>query len=174
MAEKGGAAVAAASASVLIGPDASSMASSVKDRLGNDVKAAMKASDKVRLGTLRLILAAIKQYEVDERRDADDAICTDLLTKMAKQRRESIAQYTQGGRQALADREETELGIIAEYLPAQLSEAEIAAAVDAAIASTGAAGPKDMGKVMGRLGGELKGRADMAAVSALVRTRLNA
>lgn len=148
------------------------MATSLKDRLSADAKTALKAGDKARLGTLRLVLAAFKQYEVDERAEVDDATAVELLTRMAKQRRESITQYEQGNREDLAAKEREELGIITAYLPEQLSEAEIDAEIAAAIEATGAAGMRDMGKVMGRLGGALKGRADMSAVSARVKERL--
>ncbi len=148
------------------------MSTAIKERLGNDIKAAMKAGDKPRLGTLRLVSAAIKQYEVDQREEVDDERALELLTRMVKQRRESITQYEAGGRDDLVAKERAELEIIGAYLPAQLSEADIDAEVDAAIASTGAAGPADMGKVMGVLKGALKGRADMAAVSQRVKARL--
>lgn len=148
------------------------MATSLKERLNADVKAALKSGDKARAMTLRLVLAAFKQYEVDERREVDADTAVELLTRMAKQRRESIAQYEQGNREDLAEKERDELALITEYLPAQLSESEVEAAIEAAIASTGATGMRDMGKVMGHLGGALKGRADLAAVSARVKARL--
>ncbi len=132
----------------------------------------MKAGEKDRLAALRLISAAFKQFEVDQRAEVDDERAVELLTRMAKQRRESIEQYDSAGRDELADKERFELDIIATYLPAQLDAAELEAHVAAAIASTGASGMRDMGKVMGVLNGELKGRADMAAVSALVKARL--
>jgi len=132
----------------------------------------MKAGEKNRLATLRLIAAAFKQFEVDERAEVDDERAIELLTRMAKQRRESIEQYSSAGREELAAQERFELDIINAYLPAQLDAAELEAHVAAAIASTGASGMRDMGKVMGVLNGELKGRADMAAVSAMVKTRL--
>ena len=132
----------------------------------------MKAGEKNRLATLRLIAAAFKQFEVDERAEVDDERAVELLTRMAKQRRESIEQYSSAGREELAAQERFELDIINAYLPAQLDAAELEAHVAAAIASTGASGMRDMGKVMGVLNGELKGRADMAAVSAMVKTRL--
>ena len=132
----------------------------------------MKAGEKNRLAMLRLIAAAFKQFEVDERAEVDDERAIELLTRMAKQRRESIEQYSSAGREELAAQERFELDIINAYLPAQLDAAELEAHVAAAIASTGASGMRDMGKVMGVLNGELKGRADMAAVSAMVKTRL--
>lgn len=148
------------------------MSTETRDRLAADVKAAMKAGEKNRLATLRLIAAAFKQFEVDERAEVDDERAIELLTRMAKQRRESIEQYSSAGREELAAQERFELDIINAYLPAQLDAAELEAHVAAAIASTGASGMRDMGKVMGVLNGELKGRADMAAVSAMVKTRL--
>lgn len=132
----------------------------------------MKAGEKDRLAALRLIAAAFKQFEVDERAEVDDERAIELLTRMAKQRRESIEQYSSAGREELAAKERFELDIINAYLPAQLDAAELEAHVAAAIAATGASGMRDMGKVMGVLNGELKGRADMAAVSAMVKARL--
>jgi hypothetical protein len=145
----------------------------LRARVQDDVKAAMKAKDAPRLGTLRLLSAAIKQREVDERIELDDAQVVAVLEKMIKQRRESVSQYQAGGRQDLADQETFEIGILSAYLPQQLSNGEIAAEVAAAIASTGAAGPADMGKVMGALKGRLAGRADMGKVSAAVKARLS-
>lgn len=148
------------------------MASELKNQLNAAVKAAMKGGEKSRLGTLRLIMAAIKQYEVDNRAELDDPTTIDILTRMSKQRRESIAQFDAGGRQDLADKEREELAIIAEYLPQQLTSAEISQHVESAVRDSGAAGMRDMGKVMALLNQHLKGRADMAAVSALVKSRL--
>jgi uncharacterized protein len=145
---------------------------SLKTRITDEMKAAMKAGDKPRLGTIRLILAAIKQREVDERIELDDAQVTGVLEKMLKQRRDSVSQYEAAGRQDLADVEKAEIVVIEDYMPAQLGEAEIAEAVAAAVAESGAAGPQDMGKVMGLLKGRLAGRADMGKVSALVKARL--
>jgi hypothetical protein len=145
----------------------------LRTQISDDVKAAMKAKDAPRLSTLRLLTAAIKQREVDERIELDDAQVTAVLEKMIKQRRESVAQYQAGGRQDLADQETFEIGILSAYLPQQLSEAEIAAEVAAAVGATGAAGPADMGKVMGVLKGRLAGKADMGKVSALVKHRLS-
>ncbi|MDD3450307.1 MAG: GatB/YqeY domain-containing protein [Gammaproteobacteria bacterium] len=148
------------------------MSDSLKQRIDADMKAAMRAKDRERLGTVRLILAAIKQREVDERTTLDDTQVLAVLDKMAKQRRDSIAQYEGAGRQDLADKEQRELAIIQDYMPQPLSEAEIAALIDAAVASSGAGGMQDMGKVMGVLRPQVQGRADMGAVSAAVKARL--
>ena len=144
----------------------------LKDQLTSDQKAAMKAGDKPRLGTIRLIMAAIKQQEVDTRKDLTDDDVIAILTKMVKQRRDSVEQYTNAGRTDLAEQEEAEIAIIEHYLPEQLSTEEIAAIIDEVIAATGASGPQDMGKVMGQLKGKLAGRADMGAASALVKQKL--
>lgn len=148
------------------------MSDSLKQRIDADMKAAMRAKDRERLGTVRLILAAIKQREVDERTTLDDTQVLAVLDKMAKQRRDSIAQYEGAGRQDLADKERHELEIIQDYMPQPLSAAEIAALIDAAVASSGAGGMQDMGKVMGVLKPQVQGRADMGAVSAAVKARL--
>jgi uncharacterized protein YqeY len=145
---------------------------SLKDRISGDVKDAMRARDKPRLATLRLITAAIKQQEVDERIELDDTQVLAQLDKMCKQRRESISQFEKAGRDDLIAQEVSELEIIQTYLPEQLSEDEIAALIDAAMAATGAASIKDMGKVMGQLKPRLQGRADMGAVSALIKAKL--
>lgn len=144
----------------------------MRDRILDDVKSAMRARDKERLGVLRLITAAIKQREVDERITLDDTGVLQVLDKMVKQRRDSEAQYRSAGREDLAAQEAFELGILGEFLPEALSAAELAALIERAVASTGAAGMKDMGKVMGELRPEVQGRADMAAVSAAVKRRL--
>ncbi len=144
----------------------------LKDQIFNDQKAAMKGGDKPRLATIRLIMAAIKQQEVDSRKDLSDEDVTAILTKMVKQRRDSVDQYTQAGRSDLADQETAEIAIIEQYLPEQLSGEEVASIIDEVIAATGAAGPQDMGKVMGQLKGKLQGRADMGAASAIVRQKL--
>ena len=144
----------------------------LKDQLTSDQKAAMKAGDKPRLGTIRLIMAAIKQQEVDTRKDLTDDDVIAILTKMVKQRRDSVEQYTNAGRTDLAEQEEAEIAIIEHYLPEQLSTEEIAAIIDEVIAATGASGPQDMGKVMGQLKGKLAGRADMGAASVLVKQKL--
>jgi uncharacterized protein YqeY len=145
---------------------------SLKDRIQQDVKDAMRAKDKPRLSAIRLITAAIKQREVDERIELDDAQVTTVLDKMAKQRRESISQFEKAGRDDLIAQEVMELEIIQSYLPEQLGEDEINALIDSAMQATGATGIKDMGKVMGELKPKLQGRADMSAVSALIKARL--
>jgi uncharacterized protein YqeY len=145
---------------------------SLKDRILQDVKDAMRARDKPRLGTLRLITAAIKQREVDERIELDDTQVTLVLDKMVKQRRESIVQFEKAGRDDLIAIETSELEIITPYLPEQLGEDEINALIDSALEQTGATSVKDMGKVMGQLKPELQGKADMGAVSALIRAKL--
>ena len=144
----------------------------LKDRITEDMKAAMRARETARLSTIRLLLAAIKQREVDERRDLSDADIVGVLDKMVKQRRDSISQFEAGKRLDLADVERAEVSILEAYLPTRLSDAEIDAAIDAAIARTGASGAAGMGKVMGVLKGELAGRADLAVVSARVKARL--
>ncbi len=146
----------------------------LKDRITEDMKSAMRAKDAPRLSAIRLLLAAIKQKEVDERVQLGDGDVLAILEKLIKQRRDSISQYRAAGRQDLVDGETFELNLLQTYLPQQLSEAEIAAEVEAALGQTGAAGAKDMGKVMGLLKGRLAGRADMAHVSALVKARLSA
>lgn len=148
------------------------MASQLKEQINDAVKTAMKAGDKARLGTLRLIMAAIKQYEVDNRVALDDDTTIDVLNRMAKQRRESISQFEVAGRTDLVEQEKFELGIITSYLPQALTADEVAQSIDEAIASLGAVGIRDMGKVMGLLSKQLKGRADMAAVSAEIKKRL--
>ena len=145
---------------------------SLKDRITDDMKAAMRARETERLGTIRLLLAAIKQREVDERIVLDDAAITAVIDKMIKQRKDSISQFDAAGRTDLVDKESAELTILAAYMPEQLSDAEIAAEVQAAVTQTGAAGPQDMGKVMGILKPKLAGRADMTAVSGLVKAAL--
>jgi len=145
---------------------------SLKDRIQQDVKDAMRAKDKSRLAAIRLITAAIKQREVDERIELDDAQVTAVLDKMAKQRRESISQFEKAGRDDLIAQEVMELEIIQSYLPEQLDENEINALIDSAMQATGATSIKDMGKVMGQLKPKLQGRADMGAVSAMIKARL--
>ena len=145
---------------------------SLKDRIQQDVKDAMRAREKERLATLRLITAAIKQREVDERIELDDEQVLLILDKMCKQRRESISQFEKAGRDDLIAQEVSELDIIQGYLPKQLDDNEIAALIDAAMADTGASSIKDMGKVMGQLKPKLQGRADMGAVSAMIKSRL--
>lgn len=146
--------------------------STTKDQILADIKAAMKAGDKSRLATLRLISAAIKQKEVDERIDVDESQTMAILDKLMKQRRESIVQYEKAGRDDLVAVEQAESTIIQTYLPAALDQSEIDKIVGDAITTTGAASIKDMGKVMGLVKPALQGRADMAAVSKLIKERL--
>ena len=148
--------------------------SSLTARIIDDVKATMKAKDKARLGVLRLITAAIKQREVDEKITLNDEQVLAVLEKMVKQRKDSIAQYEKAGRDELAQQEAFEIGIIREYLPEQLSEEEIDTLIAEAISSSGAETMKDMGKVMGMLKPQLQGRADMSQVSQLIKSRLSA
>jgi len=145
---------------------------SLKERIQQDIKEAMRAKDKQRLGAIRLITAAIKQREVDERIELDDTQVIAVLDKMAKQRRESISQFEKASRDDLIAQENFELELIQSYLPEQLGEDEINALIGDALQSTGAASIKDMGKVMGQLKPKLQGRADMATVSALIKARL--
>ncbi|KJK22044.1 glutamyl-tRNA amidotransferase [Burkholderiaceae bacterium 16] len=147
---------------------------SLKARITDDMKAAMRARETDRLGTIRLLLAAIKQKEVDERIELDDTAVLAVLEKLVKQRKDSLSQFTQAGRTDLADKESAEIEVLKVYMPAALSEAEIAAEVQAAVAESGAAGPQDMGKVMAVLKAKLAGRADMTAVSGLVKAALTA
>ena len=144
-----------------------------KERLNNDIKDAMRAKDKNLLTTLRLITAAIKQIEVDERIDVDEERMLVILDKMAKQRKESIAQYEKANRDDLVAQEQFELQIISKYLPEPLSAAEIEQLINEAISATGAEKMADMGKVMGQLKNQLQGRADMTQVSALIKARLS-
>lgn len=145
----------------------------IKNKISDDVKAAMRSKDKGRLGALRLIQAAFKQKEVDERIELNDEQTITILDKMAKQHRDSITQFKEANRDDLVEVEEFELNIIEEYLPAQLSEDEINTFIENAISKIGADSIKDMGKVMGVLKGELQGRADMGKVSGLIKSRLN-
>jgi uncharacterized protein len=146
---------------------------SLKLRINDDMKAAMRARETERLGTIRLLLAAIKQREVDDRVELDDAGVTAVVDKMIKQRKDSIAQFETAGRTDLVDKEKAELDVLSAYMPEQLSDAEIAAEVQAAVAQVGATGPQDMGKVMGVLKPKLAGKADMTAVSAQVKAALS-
>lgn len=146
---------------------------SLKSQLSQDMITARKARDEVRKAALESILTAVKQREVDDRRELADAEILSLIEKLLKQRRESIASYEKGGRTDLAERERAEAAVLAAYLPQQLSEAEIAAHVGEVIAAAGASGPQDMGKVMALLKPRLAGRADMAKVSAAVKARLS-
>jgi uncharacterized protein YqeY len=145
---------------------------SLKTQINEDMKAAMRAKETQRLSAIRLLLAAIKQREVDERTELDDQQIIGVIEKMIKQRRESIAQYEKASRTDLAEVENFELGVLQAYMPQQLSEAEIEAAVAAAVTESGAQSVRDMGKVMAILKSKLAGRADMGAVSALVKGRL--
>ena len=145
---------------------------SLKARITEDMKVAMKAKDTARLSAVRLLLAAIKQREVDERKEMADAEVLAVIEKMLKQRRDSIAQYEAAARQDLADIEKFEVGVLSGYMPQQLSDDDIAREVQAVIAAVGAAGPADMGKVMGAVKAKLAGRADMGKVSAIVKSRL--
>jgi uncharacterized protein YqeY len=147
--------------------------SELKTRIINDMKIAMKAKDKDALKAVRMIVGAIKQREVDERIELDDAQVLAVIQKMVKQRKDSISQFKDAGRNDLVEIEEAELVIINNYMPAQLSEAEIATAVDKAIADSGASSMQDMGKLMGVLKGQLDGKADMGAISALIRSKLS-
>jgi len=144
----------------------------LREQLNEDMKAAMKAREAEKLAALRLLLAAVKQREVDERITLDDAQLIAVIDKMIKQRKDSIAQYEKAARQDLADKEKFEISVLEGYLPQQLSQAEIDAAVAEAIAATGAKSAADMGKVMGVLKPKLAGRADMGKVSGLVKSRL--
>ena len=145
---------------------------SLKQQITDDMKAAMRAKETARLGAIRLLLAAMKQREVDERIELTDADVVAIIEKMLKQRRDSISQYKAANRQDLVDVEEFEVTVLQAYMPQQLSEAEIAAAIAEAIAATGAAGPQDMGKVMGVVKPKLAGRADMGKVSGLIKAQL--
>ena len=147
---------------------------SLKTRLTEDMKAAMKGGDKERLGVIRLVNAAIKQREVDERIQLDDAQVLAVLEKMLKQRRDSVSQFQAAGRTDLADKETFEIGVIQGYMPAQLAPAEVDAIIIATIAEAGAAGPKDMGRVMGLVKPKVAGRTDMGKLSELVKTKLAA
>ena len=145
---------------------------SLKEQITEDMKNAMRAKETERLGTIRLLLAAIKQREVDERIVVDDAGVIATVEKMIKQRKDSISQFEKANRDDLVAIEAAEMVILQTYLPAQLSDAEVAAAVAAAVTSTGASGPQDMGKVIGVLKGQLAGKADMGKVSGLVKAAL--
>jgi len=145
---------------------------SLKQRLTDDMKAAMKAGEKERLGTIRLVNAAIKQKEVDERVEMDDTQVLAILEKMMKQRKDSVSQFEAANREDLAVIERAEMAIIEQYLPAKLGEAEVLAVIDAVIAEVGANSPADMGKVMGGVKPKLAGQADMGEVSKLIKQRL--
>ncbi len=145
---------------------------SLKERITEDMKAAMRARDSERLGTIRLLTAAMKQKEVDERIELTDTMVLAIIEKMIKQRKDSISQFEAGGRADLADIEKAELAVLLAYMPAGLSDDEVAAEVAAAVAASGASGPQDMGKVMAIVKPKLAGRADMTVVSALVKKAL--
>jgi uncharacterized protein len=146
---------------------------SLKERITDDMKAAMRSGEKERLGVIRMITSAIKQREVDERITLDDTQVLSVLEKMIKQRKESLVQFQAGNRQDLVDKESAEITLLQGYLPSQLSGAEIDALISDAIADTGAATIKDMGKVMAVIKGKAQGRADMAAVGAKIKARLS-
>jgi uncharacterized protein YqeY len=145
----------------------------LKERIQDDMKAAMRARDAARLGAIRLLQAAIKQKEVDERIVADDVAVLAIVEKLIKQRKDSISQFEQGGRQDLVDKEKAELELLTSYLPQQMSDAELDAAIAAAIAESGANGPQAMGKVMALLKPRLAGRADLGQASTRVKARLS-
>jgi uncharacterized protein YqeY len=147
---------------------------SLKNQITEDMKSAMKAGEKDRLKVVRLILAAIKQVEVDTRTELDDAAVLGVLNKMVKQRRDSVEQFEKGDREDLAAIERAEIEVLGNYLPEQMSAEDLTALVDEVIAATGAEGMRDMGKVMGQIKAKAAGRADMGAVSATVKERLNA
>jgi len=147
---------------------------SLKDRITEDMKSAMKAGDKDRLKVVRLILAAIKQVEVDTRKELDDTAVLGVLDKMVKQRRDSVEQFTKGGRADLAAIEEAEISVLDGYLPAKMDDAELDALIDEVIAATGAESVRDMGKVMGAIRSKAAGRADMGVVGSRVKARLGA
>jgi len=146
---------------------------SLKQQINEDMKTAMRAKDTARLSAIRLLLAAMKQREVDERIELTDADVIAIIDKMNKQRRDSISQYEAAGRQDLADVEKFEMSVLANYMPQQLSEDEIGAVISEVISETKAAGPQDMGKVMGMIKPKLAGRADMGKVSALIKAQLS-
>ncbi len=145
---------------------------SLREQINDDLKTAMRSGETVRRDTIRLLTAALKQREVDERKTLSDADVLAVIEKMIKQRRDSISQFEQGGRQDLADREKQELTLLQTYMPQAMAEDELAAAIAAAVTETGAAGPADMGKVMAVLKPKLAGRADMGKVSAAVKAQL--
>jgi uncharacterized protein YqeY len=146
---------------------------SLKERITDDMKAAMRSGEKERLGVIRMITSAIKQREVDERITLDDSQVLNVLEKMIKQRKESVAQFQAGNRQDLADKEAAEITLLQSYLPAQLSDAELDALIGEAVATSGAASIKDMGKVMAIIKSKAQGRADMAAVGTKIKARLS-
>jgi len=147
---------------------------SLKEQITEDMKSAMRAKDAERLGTIRLLLAALKQKEVDERIELDDAMVVAIVDKLVKQRKDSVAAFTQGGRTDLADKEAAEIKVLEAYLPQRMGADEVAAEVKAIVAELGAKGPGDMGKVMGVVKTRLAGKADMGQVSAAVKAALSA
>ena len=156
----------------LLSPSGLAPLSSLKERITDDMKAAMRSGEKERLGVIRMLTAAIKQREVDERIVLDDAQVVSVLEKMVKQRKESLVQFQAGNRPDLADKESAEITLLQGYLPSQLGETEIDSLIAEAIAATGAASVKDMGKVMGIIKGKAQGRADMAVVGAKIKAKL--
>ena len=148
------------------------MSTQLKDQITEDMKSAMRAKDAQRLSAIRLLLAAIKQKEVDERVAVDDAAALSIIEKLIKQRKDSIEQFQKAGRADLVEKENADLVVLTAYLPQQISEAELAAAIDAAVAESGATGPQAMGKVMALLKPRIAGRADIGKASALVKQRL--
>ena len=146
----------------------------IKDKINEDMKSAMRAHDTARLGTIRLLRAAVKQREIDEQIDATDAQVMEVIAKMVKQRRDSVEQYRAGGREDLAQKEQAEIDVLSSCLPQQLTEAEINAIIDEAVAAAGVTGMAGMGKVMGLVKPRVTGRADLGKVSALVKARLTA
>ena len=146
----------------------------IKDKINEDMKSAMRAHDTARLGTIRLLRAAVKQREIDEQIDATDAQVMEVIAKMVKQRRDSVEQDRAGGREDLAQKEQAEIDVLSSYLPQQLTEAEINAIIDEAVAAAGVTGMAGMGKVMGLVKPRVTGRADLGKVSALVKARLTA
>lgn len=149
------------------------MSNSLKEQITEAMKDAMRAKEKERLGTIRLILSEVKRIEVDERIDIDDARLLAVLDKMVKQRRDSISQFEQAGRQELADKEQAEIVVIQDFLPQPLSEEELTAMIDDTIATVGAESMKDMGKVMGIIKPQIQGRADAGVVSGMIKAKLN-
>ena len=148
------------------------MSTSLKEQITEAMKDAMRSKEKERLGTIRLMLSEVKRIEVDERIDIDDARLLAVLDKMVKQRRDSISQFEQAGRQELADKEQTEIVVIQDFLPQPLSEEELAVMIDDTIASVGAESMKDMGKVMGIIKPQIQGRADAGVVSGMIKAKL--
>ena len=146
--------------------------STLKDQLTNDMKDAMRAKETVRLGTIRMLIAALKKHEIDSQTTLDDAGTLKIIQKQIKQRRDSISQFEEAGRQELADKEKEELAVLEAYLPAQLDETAVKAIIDKAVADTGANSMKDMGKLMGAIKPQLEGKADMGLVSKLVKAAL--